>query len=359
MITGWSYFGIRNPDHAARDLDNMAENGANAVLLTCSEEDMAFYAGTMERLAALARERGMTVYMNPWAVGGVFGGEAFSGLLMREPDIRQVASDGLALPAACPNHPEFREFLRGWVDLAAACGADIAMWDEPHFHILHGRRATATSWSCRCAVCRAAFRERYGEEMPTEATPAVGEFRAAVLLDFLDELTAYAREKGLANSVCLLPGSFGLDSGAPGFEAVAQLDSVDIIATDPYWQPETPEDTVAANYRRYSRELAALARQHGKQAEMWVMNFRIAAGQEHRIEIATREIIDAGVERILAWSYLGSAYMSLLSSDDPHRVYQTQARAFTRARGQARPGGHGPATGTHPRADPAPRGGRP
>ena len=41
---GVSYFGVRNPDHVARDLRRMAAAGCNAVLHTFSEDDLRFYS---------------------------------------------------------------------------------------------------------------------------------------------------------------------------------------------------------------------------------------------------------------------------------------------------------------------------
>ena len=70
MIKGWSYFGVRNPRHVAVDLDDMIAHGANSVLFTCSEEDMAFYANTMEKMVQLAKERNMGVItMKPLSGG--------------------------------------------------------------------------------------------------------------------------------------------------------------------------------------------------------------------------------------------------------------------------------------------------
>ncbi len=333
VITGWSYFGVRNPRHVAEDLDDMSRHHANAVLMTMSEEDVAFYRDTMRDLVSLAHDRGFTVYVNPWAWGGVFGGEAFSGFLPRNLDAFQIDSEGDPVPAACFNHPRFRDSVRRWIDAAAHSGADIAMWDEPHFFLYEWDPELADRkgrWTCRCAVCQEKFRELYGHAMPTERTPEVEEFRHRSIVSFLDDMTREARERGLKNSVCMLPPSFELDDGLLRPEDLFRLEAVDIVATDPYWGPEDDLAWVEEHYQRDGGWIVTQARRFGKQPEIWIKNFKIVRGQEPFVERATEISYKLGIRRILAWSYLGSAYMSSLRSDDPEAVYETQARAYAK-----------------------------
>lgn len=331
MITGWSYFGVRNPRHVATDLDDMVKHNANAVLLTVSEEDNAFYRDTMRELTSLAHERGMTVYMNPWAYGGVFGGEAFSGFLPRHPEAMQIDSKGEPVPAACLNNRAFREYLFEWIETVASCGADVAMWDEPHFFIFGWDELFAAKkdrWTCRCLACQTAFEARFGHKMPQQMTPEVRQFRHESIVNFLDEMTTRAKARGLKNSICILPFTFNLDDGVENLDDIFRLSSVDILATDPYWDREHGDDWVREHYTRNAEILVQNAQKFGVEPEIWIKNFKIAAGQEHLVELATEIGFDAGIRRILAWSYLGSAYMSYLRSDNPLEVYERQAQAF-------------------------------
>lgn len=335
FITGWSYFGVRNPRHVIEDLDDMVEHNATAVLFTLSEEDFAFYLDTMRDLVALARERKLTTYVNPWAWGGVFGGEAFSGFLARKPETRQIDNLGDPVPAACFNQPDFRAYIRRWVEAAAYVGADFAMWDEPHFFIFEWYPEFADRrgrWTCRCEACQKRFQDLYHRPMPQERTPEVETFRHQSILEFLDEMSRFARELGLKNSVCILPPSLGFDDGLLRPEEVFTLEAIDVVATDPYWREDSDIHWVEEHYRGDGSWLVDNARRAGKEPEIWVKNFKVRKGQEPFVERATEIAFELGIRRILAWSYLGSAYMSALRSDDPIAVYEAQARAFGRCR---------------------------
>ncbi|MDZ7372438.1 MAG: hypothetical protein ONB23_00585 [candidate division KSB1 bacterium] len=338
ILTGWSYFGVRNPKHVAEDLEDMVEHGANAVLFTLSEEDVAFYLDTMRELVELAHARRMVVYVNPWAWGGVFGGEAFSGFLARNPDARQVDSAGRPVPAACFHHPKFRDAMLRWLDAAQHVGADIAMWDEPHFFIFDWDpelSAYKGRWTCRCRHCRKRFRTLYGFEMPVQRTPEIEEFRHRSILSFLDTMAREARSRGLRNSICILPPSFGLDDGLLRYEEVFDLEAIDIVATDPYWREENDLAWVEREYSANATWLIREGKRTGREVEIWVKNFKVRRGQEEFVRHATRVAFEKGIRRILAWSYLGSAYMSALRSDDPLLVYRTQAEAFRACREMA------------------------
>lgn len=333
-IRGWSYFGVRNPEHVARDLDRMVADGANTVLFTTSEADLAFYAETMVALTGLAREREMTVYMNPWGFGRVFGGEAFSGLLQHHPDTAQMTNTGRFVPAVCPNHPEFTALLKRWIDLAAEAKADVAMWDEPHFFLGSLDRKQQLSedeWVCRCPTCQAKYEKLTGEPMPMKMNFDVRAFREASLVGFLKKLTNYAHEKGLLNSICVLPPTWGMDDGFSDLELVYKLPHADIVATDPYWQwhhPEHDEAWVRRNYEENTDILLNLSRQYNRETELWVKNYQTRAGEEFFVDVANEVLMEKGVRRVLAWSYLGSSYMSSLKSANPLLLHDKQSNWF-------------------------------
>ena len=87
MIKGVSYFGVRSPKHAISDMQSIKAAGFNAVLHTWSEEDQQYYYDTMKEIVDRSAELGLTVYVNPWGVGRVFGGEAYSELTARNHDL--------------------------------------------------------------------------------------------------------------------------------------------------------------------------------------------------------------------------------------------------------------------------------
>ena len=81
MKTGFSYFGVRRLPHVRTDLALMREEGSTQVLHTWSEEDLSYYRDTMGDIVRASHEAGLHVYVNSWAVGRVFGGEANSELV--------------------------------------------------------------------------------------------------------------------------------------------------------------------------------------------------------------------------------------------------------------------------------------
>ena len=93
---------MRAPKHVLADMADIKAAGYNAVLHTWSEEDQQYYYGTMKDIVDGSAEMGLKVYVNPWGVGRVFGGEAYSELTARNHDLCQVALDGKPKVAACP-----------------------------------------------------------------------------------------------------------------------------------------------------------------------------------------------------------------------------------------------------------------
>ena len=100
---GVSYFGVRNPHHFRRDLEDIARLGFTYVVFTFSEDDHRFYQGSVAESVRLTRERGLRAYVDPWGVGGIFGGEAFTERGAWDLEGQQHRSDGRPLPLLCPD----------------------------------------------------------------------------------------------------------------------------------------------------------------------------------------------------------------------------------------------------------------
>src|SRR3954471_6840162 len=135
MELGTSYYGSRILRHAEADFDDMVEHGCTYVVHTFSEADSLFYRGSIGALVRAAQAAGLRAWLDPWAFGGVFGGEALSLYAARFPTHQQVLSTGESAAAVCPNRAEFRAALRLWIDAAVATGADVLFWDTPHLYI--------------------------------------------------------------------------------------------------------------------------------------------------------------------------------------------------------------------------------
>ena len=99
---GTAYFGVRDPDHAARDLEAIAAAGHSWVLLPMTQDDAAWEVTTFRLLADRARSAGLVPIVSPW--GGLdFGGEGIPGPLS----------------------------VAGWLDRARDTGIEILHVDEP------------------------------------------------------------------------------------------------------------------------------------------------------------------------------------------------------------------------------------
>jgi len=326
MKTGVSYYGCRIPWRAREDLEEIKRNHCTFVVHTFSEEDREFYTRAMGEIVKESRAVGLEVWLDPWAVGQVFGGETYSSLVMKRRDICQVSATGEPLPIVCPNHPEFLAYLRGWVKAAVELGAQVLFWDEPHFHIYPEDSVGETPlWACRCPVCQARFAERYHRTMPTTLTPEVRQFKERSLVEFLTALCDEGQRWGVRNALCYLP--FENSSTYSDWAAVAAIPSLDIIGTDPYWRPHQTD--VAAHVGRFAQRIHALAEAHHKEGQIWILNFHIKHGEEGRISEAVDAAYQAGVRNLAAWSYYGASYISL-ASDHPKLVWETLGAAYRR-----------------------------
>lgn len=323
MKTGFSYFGVRRLVHVKADLEAMVLEGATQVLHTWSEDDLSYYRDTMGKIVEESHQLGLSVYVNSWGVGRVFGGEALSELVAHNPGSNQILSSGEPVAAICPNHPAFIDYMDGWIDAVTQAGVDTVFWDEPHFHLAKGKSGV---WSCRCNICRALFRDRFGADMPAESTPEVRQFRQDRLLKLLSRWTARVHAAECRNNVCLLPDFF--DAGLPDWGSVAALPDLDELSTDPYWLDSDDQARVVELYTTYSRRLVHLCLERGLEPQIWMKLYRIRKGTEHFAPLAARIAYEAGIRNHMAWSWRASEWLSWLRSDDPQAAHAAMLEEF-------------------------------
>jgi len=324
-VIGCSYFGARIVRHVARDMDDLARRGYSGVLHTFSENDLAHYRGTMKEIVDVSHAVGLEVQMNPWGLGGTFGGEAESRFVLVNPQAGQVLDDGRRVAAACLNRPEYRAFCRDWADAALEAGADRVFWDEPHWVEPRHVGADDARWGCRCELCSALYAAQHGEPMPAELSPEVIAFRETSLVHFLGELLAHVEASGGRNTVCLLP----LVDGAHGvrdWDGVAALPGLGTLATDPYWNCFDEEAVPFVG--RFARLLVETASRHGVDAELWVPSFRLAAADVPDLHEAVAAAREAGVENLWTWGYEACRHMSGLATPDAALVWEEVTRAL-------------------------------
>lgn len=332
MKTGCSYFGNRITRYAARDMKSLARAGFTYVVHTFSEFDLMFHRRNMRDIFAASRDAGLDVWADPWGVGKVFGGEAYSNFPTRHlRDGCQVLDNGDPHPSGCPNNPIFRRFMIDWIETAAECGASITMWDEPHFHDPAFLGGIAGRWGCRCAYCLARFAETHsGRAMPLEETEEVVRFKSDCLRDFLQYLIAESSAHGLANALCLHP-YVAADKVGEMWARFASLPGLSVIGSDPYWQWRgEPVESVG----EYARAVVDLARCHNVDAQIWIQLCRIRRGTEREIARAIELAAAAGVRNLAVWGFEACAHESWVSCDDPAKAWRTACQSLRRAAGK-------------------------
>ncbi len=327
MKMGMSYFGNRYVECAKAHLKNMKEMGASYVVFTFSENDFFYYERTMQELFDAAHQNGLEVWVDPWAIGGIFGGEAFSKFLLDNPDTWQVRNDGVRVPHACLNSEKFKEFLKKLVNSIAASKADYIFWDEPHWYIPQWDGVKDDSvWACRCEHCQELFKEKYDYDMPTIANDNVVEFKKSSAFSFFKEMSRYTEEKGLKNAVCFLPIENEKDISIP-YEKVASLDTIDTIGSDPYWYifGRNIDDFV----KPVTKRMLEIGRKYSKKVQMWFQGYKVPMNREEEMRKAVETMYELGVRNVAVWSYNGAAHMSYLRSEDPQKVNRVLKEIFS------------------------------
>ncbi len=322
---GAAYFGNRILRHAAADMEDLAARGFTAVLHTFSENDLAYYPRTVERIVASSHAAGLEVQLDPWGVGLVFGGEAESRLTAARPELGQVLDDGRRVGAACLNRPEFRSYMRSWMQAASEAGADRLFWDEPHWAGPGVPGVPTGSWGCVCEACEAAFRERYGESLPRTRTPEVEAFQRSSLVSFLRELIEDAAGRGAPNTLCLNPEGMG----PADWETLGAIPHLDTLAASPYWARSGRP--AAAYVGGAAQELGRVAEVHRLNTQLWIQGFGLGPDDLGDVREAVRVGREAGVDELWTWGYEACAHMDSLGTVEAETVWEALTALLTAA----------------------------
>jgi N-acetylmuramic acid 6-phosphate etherase len=322
LRAGCSYFGVRILRHVRRDLEDLAARGYTGVLHTFSENDLAYYRGTMAEIVAASHELGLEVQMCPWGLGRTFGGEAESRWVTFHPEACQVLDDGRRVATGCLNNPAYRAFCKEWADAALEAGTDYVFWDEPHWTVPEHVGAEPERWACRCDVCQ----EQFGGRMPAELTDEVFAFRERSTVDFLREMCAHVASRGGRNTICLLPLVEG-PHGVSDWDAVASLPGLSKLATDPYWK--NFGEPAGPFVERFARLLADTASRNGVEPQLWVPSFGLKREDIPELEAGVAASRAAGVEDVWTWGYEACGHMTALATPDAPVVWEAVTAALT------------------------------
>ena len=322
LRAGCSYFGVRILRHVRRDLEDLAARGYTGVLHTFSENDLAYYRGTMAEIVAASHELGLEVQMCPWGLGRTFGGEAESRWVTFHPDACQVLDDGRRVATGCLNNPAYRAFCKEWADAALEAATDFVFWDEPHWTVPEHVGAEVERWACRCDVCQ----EQFGAPMPEELTDEVLAFRERSTVDFLREMCAHVASRGGRNTICLLPLTEGAH-GISDWDAVASLPGLSKLASDPYWK--NFGEPAGPFVERFATLLAETASRNSVEAQLWLPSFGLTRDDIPELEAGVASALAAGVADVWTWGYEACGHMTSLATPDAPLVWEAVTAALT------------------------------
>ncbi len=327
---GVSYFGNRFLSHAKTDLDRLA-GCCDYVVHTVSESDLSYHKSIMSKIFNETRKRGLEVWADPWGLGGVFGGEAYSKFLLDHRKAWQVMSDGRFVPGACMNRPEFRSYVMEWVLSVRDMGAQVIFWDEPHM-VFDLDSEWDGIYSCTCEICQQAFKKKYGAAQPPRLNEHAREFRRDTIKNFLGQLMAFSKSKGLKNALCLYAFKGNAEYDLIWKEAASAPD-LDIFGCDPYWRWRSRQDP-EAHVKDFSKRVIDATKPFNKQTQIWIQAMRLPAQAESEILRACQAARDEGISHLAAWSYDGGELLDTVLSERPQEVWDTVQKAYNIIRAQ-------------------------
>lgn len=316
MKLACSYFGNRFVRYVREDMQQLRQLGFGRVIHTFSENDLAYYSGTMREIVAVTREAGLEAWLDPWGVARVFGGEAFSRWTLQDDDLRQRGPSGRRSDGACLNHPRLRERMTEWISAAAAAGAAGVFWDEPHW--TPRGPGNPDGEYCVCDHCRA----RGGDLQ--RLTPVERErFRADSVVGLLADLVAAASQADLASSICVLPQGMTDQPHLP-WDAIAALPGLVEFGTDPYWEAfgKTAPEQREVFIDQSAAAVTAAAATANVATMLWVQAFRISRRAEEDLLRGVRHLAAHHPDTIAVWGFGACAQMSSLACERSEVVWR-------------------------------------
>lgn len=302
---GTAYHGNRMPKHAKEDLMDIATHGMDLVVHMFSHADWTRHKMVMKDILEMSVEAGLEPWVDNWGLGGPPGD--VSHFLAYYPDSHMMLSNGELAPVhACLNSPDFRRFMKEWIDTVEFIGGKTIFWDEPHMPTK--KVGDKKYYGCTCPRCKKLFEEKYGRPMPEFADEDAERFGTDTIVDYLREMTEYSHAKGITNAVCVMLGTYGMSLEV--VDKICSLPYMDNIGSDPYWlgvKAQNPDLNVYKYVLDGCRENLRVANQFHKDHNVWLQTYNNPRGQEEDIIQAAEAAYDSGARTILTWGYYGSS----------------------------------------------------
>ena len=333
LLTGVAYHGNRMPSHVKEDMREIARADMDIVVHMFSHTDWDRHSKIMKDIFKITEDAGLEVWVDNWGLGGPPGDK--SHFLAYHPEAHMYYSDGEMAPIhACLNSPEFRAFVKNWIEVVADMGAKTIFWDEPN---IPKKKALPDSdgevYACSCLRCKKLFEERYGRPMPKFSDADTEQFRTDTIVDYFKEITEYSASMGIYNTVCVMLGTeHGIS--LENIERICSLPTLQNIGSDPYWIGRNAPDVYEYVYNG-TKENLEVSKRHGKDHNIWIQTFNVPRGHEEEIILATDAAYDAGARTILAWGYMGSESNNYAAAN-PTRTWDITVEAMKRIRSAER-----------------------
>lgn len=285
LKTYCSYFGCRYLDHYVKLVLPELKPYFTGIILPYSEYDKQWYKENTSKIIKATIDSGMECWVDPWGIGGAtFGGEQTSELAINYPG--RFKSYRYKQYAVCLQSKEFISYIKSWIDDVASFGATGIFWDEPK-HV------------CNCYKCRKSPKTK-------------------VVLNFLEFVTNYTKEKGLKNIICMLPYS------AVGnlWEKIINLKGLDVFAVDPYFTihgvsilPKLYVSSIIKKIKKVCPE---------KEWQIWFQGFRLKEKNIKDIVNAMDMSYKLGCHNMSIWSFHGTEVMApSMSCENPEHYWNS------------------------------------
>lgn len=297
---GVAYHSNRLYSHVEADMKELVESGFNLVCHMFTHTDWVRCPSVMKDIFAMTQGLGLELWVDNWGLNGAPGDPSF--FLNYHPTEGQILSDGSIHPLVCLNSEAFISWTKEWIDQVYECGGRKIFWDEPAL-------LAKEIFACACPRCKKLFEERYGKAMPATIDDEVRQFQLDTILNYFAQVTAYSRQKGMENLLCVMPGSHhGICvQNAPLLHEKACFDN---IGTDPYCisirRPNSKSHTEAYRYvYQHTKECLAITNSLGVDHNLWIQAYNFPAGEEEKIVTMADAAFEAGARTILFWGHHG------------------------------------------------------
>ena len=346
LKTGAAYHGNRMTSHVISDMHEMARADMDIVVHMLSHMDMERHSRAMADIFKASEAEGLEVWVDNFGLWGEPGDKAH--FLMYHPEAKVQFADGTYHAfKPCFNSPEYRQFVKDWIDKVRELGGKTIFWDEPNLPLKRTEVEGEFISGCCCPRCARLFEERYGKKMPMIADVDVARFRSDTITEFHEFITAYSKSLGMRNVITLLPNQMErmynkVDMSdqitVVDVSRICSIKDIDDFGTDPYWFG-TPAYAPDGNPYEYvynsSRNCIEVAKQHGKDSHIWIQGYGAKAGREHEIITAAEAAYDAGARTILSWSF-GGGEANNYRSENPQKTQWMTEEAFRRIKSMDR-----------------------